>query len=256
MRNLTGLTSRRPFTILGILLALLVIVAFVLVALNAQQAGSSPQMTVVVTTADLQPRIPIQAGSVALKRIPVPNDYPKVYFTRIQDVVGTIPLVGMVSGQAVTVDDVATTSQALGSQSEYLPIPSGYVAITIPTSEQQGVADYIQPDDYISVIATVSTGPKVADKTIFTNLHVIKVGPASSTAGGTTSASSLTVVVTECEAEVITWFLTYAALKYALESYHDYLQPGAQSPDPTCPSASSAKGVTLQFIQATYPTLF
>jgi Flp pilus assembly protein CpaB len=254
---LTGLTSRRPFTLLGILLALLVIVAFVLVALNAQQAGTSPQKTIVVTTSDLPPRIPIDAGSLALKTIPVPADYPQVYFSQIQEVAGTIPLVAIPMGQAVTSNDVAKPSQALGSQSEYLPIPSGYVAITIPTSEQQGVANYIQPDDYISVIATVSTGAKVASKTIFTNLHVIKVGTAaSSSAGGTSSATSLTVVVTECQAEIITWFLTYASMKYALESYHDYLQPGAQTPDPTCPSVGAAKGVTLQLIQAAYPTLF
>jgi len=234
-----------------------VIVAFVLVALNAQQAGSSPQKTIVVTTRDLPPRIPIDAGSLALKTIPVPADYPQVYFTQIRDVAGTIPLVPIPSGQAVTSNDVAKPSQALGSQSEYLPIPSGYVAITIPTSEQQGVGNYIQPDDYISVIATVSTGPKVASKTIFTNLHVIRVGAAgSSSAGGTSSASSLTVVVTECQAEIITWFLTYASLKYSLESYHDYLQPGAQTPDPTCPSVAAAKGVTLPLIQAAYPTLF
>ncbi len=211
VRNLTGLTSRRPFTLLGILLALLVIVAFVLVALNAQQSSSSPQMTVVITTRDLPPRIPIDAGSLVLKSMPVLETYPKVYFTRISDVAGMIPLVTIGNGQAVTSNDVAKPSQALGSQSEYLPIPTGYVAITIPTSEQQGVANYIQPDDYISVIATVSTGPKVAAKTIFTNLHVIKVGPASTSAGGASSASSLTVVVTECQAEIITWFLTYAA---------------------------------------------
>lgn len=233
------------------------IVAFVLVALNAQQAASSPQKTIVVTTRDLPPRIPIDAGSLALKTIPVPDSYPQVYFTQIRDVAGTIPLVTIPNGQAVTSNDVAKPSQALGSQSEYLPIPSGFVAITIPTSEQQGVANYIQPDDYISVIATVSTGPKVASKTIFTNLHVIKVGTAlASSAGGTSSASSLTVVVTECQAEIITWFLTYASMKYALESYHDYLQPGAQTPDPSCPSVGAAKGVTLQLIQATYPSLF
>jgi Flp pilus assembly protein CpaB len=252
---LTGLTSRRPFTLLGILLALLVIVAFVLVALNAQQAGSSPQKTIVVTTRDLPPRIPIDAGSLALKTIPVPANYPQVYFTQVQDVAGTIPLVTIPNGQAVTSNDVAKPSQALGSQSEYLPIPSGYVAITIPTSEQQGVANYIQPDDYISVIATVATGPKVASKTIFTNLHVIKVGAAGASSGAA-GASSLTVVVTECQAEIITWFLTYASMKYALESYHDYLQPGAQTPDPSCPSVAAAKGVTLQLIQAAYPTLF
>jgi Flp pilus assembly protein CpaB len=169
--------------------------------------------------------------------------------------VGLVPLVTIPSGQAVTSNVVAKPSAALGTQSEFLPIPSGYVAVTIPTSEQQGVANYIQPEDYISVIATVATAGKVATKTIFTNLHVIRVGMAGGTAGSASNATSLTVVVTECQAEVITWFLNYAALKYVLESFHDYLQPG-QNPDPACPTVTAAKGVTLQVIQAAYPTLF
>jgi Flp pilus assembly protein CpaB len=253
---MAGLTSRRPFTLLGILLALLVIAAFVLVALNAQNASSSPTQNVVVATRDLPPRTAITADSLQMLTISVPASYPKVYFTRIQDVQGTIPLVAIGSGQAITSNEVAKPTQALGAQSEYLPIPQGYVAITIPTSEQQGVADFIQRDDYISVIATVSVGGKVASKTVFTNLHVIRVGTQSSAAANSSSASSLTVVVTECQAEVITWFLTYAALKYSLESFHDYLQPGTQTPDPKCPTVADAKGVTLTFMQATYPGLF
>jgi len=249
---ISGLRFTRPFTILGILLALLVIAAFVLVALNAGNSAGSPTMNVVVATKDLQPRVAIDSGSLELRLIPVPATYPKVYFTRIQDVQGLVPLVAIPTGQAVTSSDVAKSNAALGSQSEYLPIPSGYVAITIPTSEQQGVANYIQPEDYISVIATVSTAGKVASKTIFTNVHVIRVG----TQGSTSSASSLTVVVTECQAEVITWFLNYAALKYVLESFKDYLQPGTVAPDPKCPTVGDAKGVTLQFIQTIYPTLF
>jgi len=232
----------------------LVIVAFVLVALNASATNSSPQMTVVYATRDLEPRVPITADVLGTKVISVPQTYPKVYFISVAAVQGMVPLVAITQGQAITSNDVAKPSQALGSQSEYLAIPSGYVALTIPTSEQQGVADYIQPGDYISVIATVSTAGKVAAKTIFTQLHVIKVGAHSSQAAA--SATSLTVLVTQCQAEVITWFLTYASLKYALESFHDYLQPGAQTPDPGCPSVAAAKGVTLQIMQAAYPTLF
>lgn len=252
MRNLTGLTSRRPFTLLGILLALLVIAAFVLVALNAGQGSTSSNLTVVVATKDLQPRLPIDAASLQLKQVPYATD-PKVYFTRIQDVEGMVPLVTIGSSQVVTSNDIAQPSQALGSQSEYLPIPAGYVALTIPTSEQQGVADYIQPNDYIAVIATVTVTGKTAAKTVFTNLHVIKVGTQNAGSG---NASSLTVVVTECEAEIITWFLTYASLKYTLESYHDYLQPGSTVADPTCPNVGAATGVTLLTIQKSYPTLF
>jgi Flp pilus assembly protein CpaB len=253
---MSGLRFTRPFTILGILLALLVIAAFVLVALNAGNSSGSPSMNVVVAAKDLQPRVAIDSASLTLKTIPVPATYPKVYFTRIQDVQGLVPLVAVPAGQAITSNGVAKASEALGSQAAYLPIPSGYVAITIPTSEQQGVANFIQPEDYISVIATVATAGKVASKTIFTNLHVIRVGTAGATASNAAAASSLTVVVTECQAEVITWFLDYAALKYVLQSFHDYLLPGAQTPDPKCPTVADAKGVTLPFIQAAYPTLF
>ena len=254
MRTFSGLTSRRPFTLLGLLLAILVIVAFVLVALSAQSAGNNSTVSVVITTRDLQPRVPIDGGSLKLQSISVPNSYQKVLFTRVADVQGMVPLVGISSGQAITSNDVARPSQALGSQSEYLQIPSGYVALTIPTSEQQGVADYVQPDDYISVIATVQIGTKVATQTIFTNLHVIKVGPLGSS--GSNSSSSLTVVVTQCQAEIITWFLGYASLKYTLESYHDYLQSTAQSPDPACPNVNSTTGVTLKSMTAAYKTLF
>jgi Flp pilus assembly protein CpaB len=251
-----GVTFRRPFTLLGIVLALLVIAAFVLVALNSAASSAVPPQNVVVATQDLQPRIPISAGSLEVRSIPVPDSYPKVYFDKVSQVQGMLPLVTILAGQAITANVVAKPNQALGAQSEYLPIPSGYVALTIPTSEQQGVANYIQPDDYISVIATVSLSGKVATKTVFTNVHVIRVGMESTATGGSTTASSLTVVVTECQAEYITWFLAYASLKYSLESYQDYLQPGSQTKDPTCPGVAAARGVTLKDVRAAYPSLF
>jgi Flp pilus assembly protein CpaB len=250
-----GVTPRRPFTLLGIILALVVMAAFVLVALNASSGSNVAYQSVVVANRDLQPRLPIDVSSVDIKRIPVASGYPSVYLTQISQVKGMIPLVTILSGEAITSNEIVQPSNALGSQSEFLPIPSGYVAITLPTSEQQGVANYIQPDDYISVIATVSSpGGKVSDKTIFTNIHVIKVGPNGST--GSAGVTSLTIVVTECQAEILTWFLQYASLKYTLESFHDYLNSANQAPDPACPSVDKAKGVTLQMIRDLYPTLF
>ncbi len=251
-----SLTTRRPFTLLGIVLALLVIAAFVLVAINASGGSIGPTQSVVVATRDLPPRIPIDSGSLAIETIPTAG-LPNLLFTKIDDVKGMIPLVTIVSGEAITSNLVAQPGQSLTSQSGFLPIPSGYVALTIPTSEQQGVAGYVQPGDYISVIATVTSGAKVASKTVFVHMHVIRVGmeaPAGSSAGSST-ASSLTVVVTECQAEYITWFLTYASLKYSLESYQDYLQANPAK-DPECPSVSSAPGVTLQSVKKAYPSLF
>jgi len=256
--NLSGLTSRRPFTILGIVLALLVIAAFVLVAINASAGQGTAQQSVVVATRDLSPRVPIDLSGIDLKSIPV-GAYPTaVLFHNKQDVTGMIPLVTIVAGEPITSNVIAKPGAAPGSQSEFLPIPAGYVAIDLPTSEQQGVGGYISPDDYISVIATVDSNGKVAAMTVFKNLHVIRVGPPSTGQGApsTSSASALTVVVTQCQAEFLTWFLTNAALKYSLESYHDYLQSGTPAPDPSCPSVDAAKGVNLKIVQAAYPALF
>ena len=209
----------------------------------------------VVATQDLAPRIPIPAGSLEIMSLPAAG-LPSTVFTKIDDAKGMIPLVTIVKGQAVSSNLVAKPGQSFGVQSEFLPIPSGYVALTIPTSEQQGVAGYVQPGDYISVIATVTTGAKVATKTVFTNIHVIRVGQdTAGTAGTAATATSLTIVVTQCQAEYITWFLSYASLKYTLESYQDYGTP-AQAKDPNCQSVTDAKGVTLQLVQKAFPSLF
>jgi Flp pilus assembly protein CpaB len=210
---------------------------------------------VVVATADLQPRIPIPEASLTIKVIPT-TTYQQLFFTKVADVAGTVPLVTILTGQPVTSNLIAKSDQVAGPLSAYLPIPSGYVALTIPTSEQQGVADNIQPGDYIAIIASVTSGIKVATLTVFANVHVIRVGTPAAAGAGTTSANSLTIVVTECQAEYITWFLNNASLKYALESYQDYQAPGSQIKDPQCPNASSTKGVTQELVQKTFPTLF
>ena len=208
----------------------------------------------VVAAKDLSPRVPIDSASLAIKTVPT-TTYQQLFFTKIADVAGTVPLVTIANGQPITANLVAKPSQALGSQSEFLPIPSGFVAITIPTSEQQGVANNIQPYDYIGIIATVASTSKIATLTVFANVYVIRVGtPVVS--GGTTSASSLTIVVTACQAEYITWFLNNASLKYELESYKDYLPPGSQTKDPLCPSVTSTKGVTQELVRQAFPALF
>jgi pilus assembly protein CpaB len=257
--NLSGLTSRRPFTLLGIVLALLVIAAFVLVAINASAGQTTAHQTVVVTNRDLSARIPIDASALQLKSVSVDGYPTSVYFHRIEDVTGMIPLVTIPMGEPVTSNVIAKPGTELGTQSGYLPIPSGYVAVTVPTSEQQGVGGYIQPGDYIAIIATVDVNGKIATKTIFTQLPVIRVGALQPITPGQAApaaiASSLTVVVTACQAEYLYWFLTYASLKYALESFHDY-KPGTPAPDPNCPSVDATKGVSLAQVMAAYPSLF
>src|SRR3979409_184033 len=114
---MSGLTFRRPFTILGIVLALLVISAFVLVALNASTGTNVPYLSVVVATQDLQQLLAIDGSSLEIKRLPVPGTYPQVYFTKVSDVQGMVPLVTILTGEAITSNVVVKPTQSLGAYS-------------------------------------------------------------------------------------------------------------------------------------------
>jgi Flp pilus assembly protein CpaB len=197
--------------------------------------------------------VQIQASDLTTAQVPNSGVQPGA-FTAVSQLKGMVPLVDLKKGQTITNNLVGTAATVPA----LLPIPSGYVALTIPTGEQQGVGGYIQNDDYISIIATVSVGTKVSSQTVFTGIHVIRAGPLTTdkSTGAVTSASSLTVVVTECQAEFISWFLTFASLKYTLESYHDYGPAKDPAPDTSCPNVSAAKGVTLPEVMTKYPNLF
>ncbi len=127
----------------------------------------------------------------------------------------------------------------------------------MPTSEQVGVGGYVQLGDRITVLATVNTSIFGANpglpvvRTVFRNLDVIRVGPASVSSGGPQVTSSLTVLMTACDSEYLFWFLNNAVLKYTLESFKDY-GAAPDQPDPTCPSLVSAGGVGPHDVDAKF----
>ncbi|HEY8639614.1 MAG TPA: hypothetical protein VIL53_03815, partial [Solirubrobacterales bacterium] len=71
----------------------------------------------------------------------------------------------------------------------------------------------------------------------------------------TGTSSSLTIVVTQCQAEIIDWFLANGTIKYTLESYKDY-SPRDVAVDSSCPGVDAAVApVTVATIKAKYPGL-
>jgi hypothetical protein len=75
-------------------------------------------------------------------------------------------------------------------------------------------------------------------------------GGGGSAVSGVTS--SLTIELTQCDAEYFTWFLNNMQEKYTLESFNDYLKQAPSAPDPTCPSVLAAQGVTNKQVDARY----
>lgn len=230
-------------------------------------AGNTVRL--VVAAQDIPVRSVIGAGQLTTLQV-AQADEPPGAFTSTGGVVNTTAELNIVKGQPITANMLAKSpDQILGPSPAYLPIPSGFVAMTIPTSEQQGVAGYIQAGDYITLQSTANTSlfgaanPRSVTKTVFTNLHVIRVGPANPSVapvgGGTTASSqpqggvssSLTVVMTECDAEYVNWLLQNTTLKYVLESYKNYA-PAATGPDASCPAITAAHGAGPSAVNARF----
>jgi Flp pilus assembly protein CpaB len=242
-------TGRRFLFGLGVLLAaagfLVTLVLGSFLIMRAQQVtGGVP---VVVAAHDVQARQSLDAASVEIVTYPS-NLAPANALTTLDAAVGKFALTNITERQVLTsamVSSQPVSEQAAGQS--YLPIPDGSVALTIPTSEQEGVAGYISPGDYIDVVATLSTSvfgqqpAKTVTKTIFTNLHVIRVGPETASAQGAAGgvSSSLTVIVSSCDGEMLSWLLNNANLRYELRSYKNY-----PSPSPTAAASPGSASST------------
>jgi Flp pilus assembly protein CpaB len=238
--------------------------------------GGGPNETVVVAAQSIPIRHQMTDADLTTTKISgtLQNTY-----TKPGDVKGLISEIQISKGALITSDMLARDAGLIpaGSAPAYLPLASGYVAMTIPTGEQQGVAGHITLGDYITVIASASltvfsttgapAGPaKVVSKTVFTNVHIIGLGPASANvqpagsagaAGGAQGAttgvtSSLTIELTQCDAEFFTWFLGNTTVRYTLESFNDYLKQPPSAPDPTCPTVGTAQGVSNKEVEARY----
>jgi Flp pilus assembly protein CpaB len=265
-----------------LLLALLAAGGVYLVgSLGGGAVGGGPTTEIVVAKQAIALRRQITADDLDVAK--VSTGLVNVY-TKKSDVIGLIAEIQITKGSLITSDmlarDIGLVSA--GAAPAYLPLASGYVALTIPTGEQVGVAGHITLGDYFTVIVNCSisacsppkpikagTQPSTGNvtKTVFTNVRIIGLGPATAnvqpaggaaTVGGTQQVnggltSSLTVEVTQCDAEYFTWFLTNTqGMKYTLESFADYLKAPPSAPDPTCPDVLAAHGVSVKQIEARY----
>ena len=229
--------------------AILAVVAFATAAGLASLSllpSNTGGAKVVVAKNNITARTRIQASDLELKSY---SPAPPQAFGDVAAVSGKGARVDILAGQPVTANLITSSGDLLGSSDvAYLPIPTGYVAVQVPTGELLGVGGYVQVGDRITMLATISTsvfglnpGSQVV-RTVFRDLDVIRVGPASNTPSSSGQTSSLTLVVTACDAEYVFWLLNNATLKYTLESFRDYA-PAPTEADSSCPKPSSASGV-------------
>jgi pilus assembly protein CpaB len=240
---------RTPLFIFGVglaLVAFLVMFAFGFVFVGRQQV--SGQVPVVVAKTQIDARAPITPDMLTLTSLPA-NAVPQGTFLHAAELTGMAALVTIVKGQPISAN-LVSSSDAITAETPtpYLQIPEGYIAVTLPTSEQQGVGGFIAVGDYIDVVAALNTAqispsrPRTVVQTVFQNVYVIRVGPQSlaqrqSQVQGV--ASSITVVMTRCDGEYMDWLLLNATLKYFLLSAKDY-KTSPQTGSSACDTSSTS----------------
>jgi pilus assembly protein CpaB len=243
----------RLYIVVGAVLAVLAFALAAGIASLPLIQGTSGGTRIVVASHDIKARTKIVASDLTLASF---NPAPPQSFTVASQVEGKGAKVDIVAGQPVTANLIAPSGDLLSnSDVAYLPIATGWVAITVPTGELVGVGGYVQVGDRITMLATISTsafgqspGRNVV-LTVFRDVPVLRVGPANSGTGTGQVTSSLTVLMTACDGEYLYWLLNNASMKYELESYHDY-QGIPTQPDTKCPGVSSATGVGPKDVDA------
>ena len=244
-----------PVLILGAALALAGFGVTLLLALNsgpsATAAGNQP---VVVAARDLDQRAVLQAQDLTTAHWAA-ADVPPSAVTSSRAAVGQVLLASLKRGQPVLSNQIGQAGDVTGQQPAFLPLAKGYVAATLPSSELPGVGGYVQAGDYIDIVAIVGSrsGSTSNVRTVYSGVRVIRVGAAGSTAAG--PPSSLTLAVSECQAEFLNWFVANASLKYTLLAHDDYAAAAAAPPDTACPAGGSSKGVTEADVRSRWPGL-
>ncbi|HSP10051.1 MAG TPA: RcpC/CpaB family pilus assembly protein [Candidatus Dormibacteraeota bacterium] len=244
----------RLYIVIGAVLAVIAFGTAALLASLPLIQGTTTGTKIVVARNGISARTLIQASDLELMAY---SPVPPGASSSIAHVAGRGARVDIPAGYPVTANLTAPAGDLLSnSDVAFLPIPSGYVAVTVPAGELLGVGGYVQVGDRITMLATINSSAFGASpgapvvRTVFRDLDVIRVGPA--TPGSATAAavtSSLTLLMTSCDSEFLFWLLNNSTMKYTLESFHDSAATPAQ-PDPSCPKLSSAAGVGPKEVDA------
>jgi pilus assembly protein CpaB len=237
--------GRRTLFWIGIgmsVLAFLLVIVLGTVVAGRATLGTA-KVGVVVAARDINHRDVITASDVTIASLPVTAVPPGALLVQ-SEATGKVAQISVLKGQPITTNLFAASG---AGDPAYLPIPQGWVAYTLAAGELKGVGGYVAPGDVIDIEATVIEDPSTGislppthspvTKLIFQAVHVIRVGPGSETSRNGQAlgvATTITVLMTTCDAPYLTWLEGRASLTYTLRSAKDYGAAPA-GPAASCP---------------------
>jgi pilus assembly protein CpaB len=179
--------KRRLFFILAIVFALIAAVSVYMYLKKIYQVSNPALKPLVVANTVIPARSVIKAEQLTTTDVPL-QGYPQGGFANMQDVVGSVSLVELDSGDPVLSAMVQQPAakdglQATAAGKPSLAVPEGKRAISIPISLVSGVGYAVRPGDYVDILATMDIKASGSDDTQITittlaaqDVQVISVG--------------------------------------------------------------------------------
>ena len=152
----------------GILIALIVgaAVFFALQASNlVGSAGPAQMRSVVVAVRDIPGRKPIEEGDVAMRQVAV-DATNETAFSRIDDVLGRVSGVSISTGQLVSRNLLASTTEGqsfsiLDPGTKFDPSGPALRAVSVSVPDDHAVAGTLQAGQRVDLIATMPMNPQI-----------------------------------------------------------------------------------------------
>lgn len=197
-------TKKRIWIITGILALLTTaLVYFYLKQVEAASQENKVEMSeVVVALTPIPAHVKVTEEMLGIKEIPVEAVHADTY-TTIADVVGGTTTTELIAGEQVLTERIVATDE---EATLAYRIPENMRAMTVATSEVDGVGGYVMAGDKLDVLVsyTPSEGTQVA-YTQLQNIEVLERGPNNDAADSSASGvpTSLTLLVSPAQAEVI-----------------------------------------------------
>ena len=159
---------------------------------------------VVVAISEIPAHVKVTEEMLEIKEIPSEAVHADTY-TDIADVVGGTTTTELIAGEQVLTDRIVSD---VGDSELSYRIPENMRAITVPSSEVNGVGGYIVSGDKLDIL--VSYVPSEGVQVVYTqlqNIEVLETGANNAATAETESGvpTSLTLLVTPAQAEVIAY---------------------------------------------------
>ena len=157
----------KVYIVVGVVMALMV-AGIVFVALQASSLIKSDDVSmreVVVAARDIASRKPIEEGDLVMKSV-VADTTNETAFTRIDEVLGRVSGVTVLTGQMLTANMLASNTQGqaysiLEPGQKYDPSGPDMRAVSISVPDDKAVAGTLVPGQLVDMIVTMAINPEV-----------------------------------------------------------------------------------------------